>query len=512
MATIPINDVDPRNEYVATAGQTVFPYTFWIKSEGDLRVFQEGTLLTLTTHYTVDVTRVAAGGNVTLVTGATLNDSIVIDRDIPIERVSEFQTAGDFKATVLNLELSSMIAQQQQLESKLGRVLALPPESVVSTTNFALPAVLTDQRGIKWDSASGAYIETTADPDAQASAAAASAAAALVSETNAAASETAAGVSETNAAASETAAAASAASINLPTISGGDATKILEVNATEDGYDLVAAPTSTDVAVEVSADDTTPGGLESKIAAGTGISLTTLNDGGNEQLEISAADQSSNLAVSNWTGRTASQANVWTGIAWANSLEIFAAVSSGGTNRVMTSPDGINWTNRTAATASKWQTVAWSEDLSLFVAGGFTGAIMTSPDGITWTARAAASAVNWSSVTWSPSLSLFAACAATSGTTSIMTSPDGINWTSRTTPTGTAYVGIIWSEELGYFVTVPNGGVIHFLVSSDGITWTTRYPPESNSFSFVTWAAELGVFAAVSLNGTFRVQTSLYLP
>ena len=58
--------------------------------------------------------------------------------------------------------------------------------------------------------------------------------------TNSAASAAAASTSETNAGNSETAAAASAAS--LPTISGGDATRILQVNAGEDGYDFVAAP------------------------------------------------------------------------------------------------------------------------------------------------------------------------------------------------------------------------------------------------------------------------------
>lgn len=49
------------------------------------------------------------------------------------------------------------------------------------------------------------------------------------------------------------------------------------------------ASTSTDVAV--SADDTTPGPLESKVAAGDGIALETLNPGGNEQLEVRGASE-----------------------------------------------------------------------------------------------------------------------------------------------------------------------------------------------------------------------------
>ena len=45
----------------------------------------------------------------------------------------------------------------------------------------------------------------------------------------------------------------------------------------------------TDIAVKVSSDDTNNGQLEDKIVAGTNITLTTLNPGGNETLEISAS-------------------------------------------------------------------------------------------------------------------------------------------------------------------------------------------------------------------------------
>lgn len=50
----------------------------------------------------------------------------------------------------------------------------------------------------------------------------------------------AAELAETNAEAAQAAAEAAAASINIPTLAPGDAGKILEVNVTEDGYDLVA--------------------------------------------------------------------------------------------------------------------------------------------------------------------------------------------------------------------------------------------------------------------------------
>ena len=59
----------------------------------------------LTTEYTVSGVGAEAGGNVTLITGATLNDVVTIERDMPIQRSTDFQLAGDFLAATLNDEL-----------------------------------------------------------------------------------------------------------------------------------------------------------------------------------------------------------------------------------------------------------------------------------------------------------------------------------------------------------------------------------------------------------------------
>ena len=56
----------------------------------------------------------------------------------------------------------------------------------------------------------------------------------------------------------------------------------------------------------------------------------------------------------NWTARTASEANQWQSITYGNGL--FVAVSQNGTNRVMTSPDGVTWTAR-AAVSSSWYSI-----------------------------------------------------------------------------------------------------------------------------------------------------------
>lgn len=79
----------------------------------------------------------------------------------------------------------------------------------------------------------GLEIASVADLAAQATLAQASATAAQVAQT-------AAELAETNAEAAQAAAEAAAAGLSLPSIVGGDANKLLKVNAGETGYELVA--------------------------------------------------------------------------------------------------------------------------------------------------------------------------------------------------------------------------------------------------------------------------------
>jgi hypothetical protein len=64
-----------------------------------------------------------------------------------------------------------------------------------------------------------------------------------------------------------------------------------------DGSAWNAITSNTDVLVGNSASDTTPGYLAVKVAAGNNVTLTTLNSGGNEQLQITAADNSAAMAL-----------------------------------------------------------------------------------------------------------------------------------------------------------------------------------------------------------------------
>jgi len=120
-----INDNSARVQYTATSSQTVFTVPFEFFANADLKVYQNSTLKTITTHYTVVGAGVSGGGTVTFVTGATLNDIITIVRDIAVARVTDFPTSGPFVIEDLNTDLDRLTAMIQQQETKLARTVRL---------------------------------------------------------------------------------------------------------------------------------------------------------------------------------------------------------------------------------------------------------------------------------------------------------------------------------------------------------------------------------------------------
>ena len=256
-------------------------------------------------------------------------------------------------------------------------------------------------------------------------------------------------------------------------------------------------------------------------------------------------------AVITWTSRTVPEANGWFGICWSSELGIFVAVALSGTNRVMTSSNGINWTARPSPSnnwiavcwspqlrrfvavaenggaervmtssdgitwsgtsqgvqANGWHGICWSPELGLFVAVAFSGTnrVMTSPNGITWTAQSATEDNYWFSVCWSPELRLFVAVSY-NGSNRVMTSPNGTTWTAIPSPSNN-WINICWSSELGLFVAVPFGGN-KVMTSPNGITWSERLVPANKTWSYICWSRELRLFVAVARDTTNNIMSS----
>ncbi|MCK1585495.1 hypothetical protein IVB03_39565 [Bradyrhizobium sp. 168] len=133
-----VSDITPRIGYTATASQTAFTVPFVFFENSDLLVYKNDVLLTLGVHYTVTGAEDVGGGMVTLATGATLGDAIQIARHVPIEQTTHIPPSGPLDVGAINIQISKLIAIDQQTDNLLSRTLRQPDSE--ATVDMELPS------------------------------------------------------------------------------------------------------------------------------------------------------------------------------------------------------------------------------------------------------------------------------------------------------------------------------------------------------------------------------------
>lgn len=111
---IKMPEVTPIVRYSANGSQTVFSYPFPIFASEDLKVYLDGAIQI--SGFTISGAGVTAGGDVTFSTAPSSGVIVTLERDLPIERVTDFLEGGDFSAQAINNELDFLIAAIQQVE------------------------------------------------------------------------------------------------------------------------------------------------------------------------------------------------------------------------------------------------------------------------------------------------------------------------------------------------------------------------------------------------------------
>lgn len=133
-----VTNTTARNQYTATAGQTVFAYTFEVYNKNDLVVLKNSTTLSEGSNYTVSGVGSDSGGNITLAVGATAGDVITIYRNMALERTTDYQNSGDFLASEVNTDFDRLwLAIQQNATSDSRSV--KKPVTDLSSINMELP-------------------------------------------------------------------------------------------------------------------------------------------------------------------------------------------------------------------------------------------------------------------------------------------------------------------------------------------------------------------------------------
>jgi hypothetical protein len=120
----------PYNEHTGNGVTTTFGYTFLLLDADDLKVYVNGALVA-SADYTVSGVGVDAGGSVVFDTAPASGAEVLLSRELPLTRETDYQTLGDLRASTLNDDLDRLWQVGQQQDAKLGGVLRAPyPEQL----------------------------------------------------------------------------------------------------------------------------------------------------------------------------------------------------------------------------------------------------------------------------------------------------------------------------------------------------------------------------------------------
>jgi len=144
--TISLSTNVARQSYAVAQGatQSAFTVSFAFFDDDDLNVFVDGTLKTLTTHYTVSGGDGSAG-SVTMtsgneVTGISGGSTVVITRDIDLDRTTDFPASGPFAVATLNTELDKITAQFADRKDVIDRSVRLQDQDEAQSMELPLKA------------------------------------------------------------------------------------------------------------------------------------------------------------------------------------------------------------------------------------------------------------------------------------------------------------------------------------------------------------------------------------
>lgn len=258
-----------RWSYIGNGATTGFAYTSRIFADSDLKVFIDGTLKTLVSDYSVTGAGSAGGGNVVLLNAPASGGAVVIIRDVAATQGLDLASLGSFPAEENEKALDRLTVLAQQLEDAGERVLRQPDGDTANILPLPVKALRAGKvLGFDADGSPVVSSSSLASVDSILDSAAAQTTLAT----------TQAGIATARAGEAATSAAAATASA-LAASDSADAAAASAIEAAE-----IAAGANGQV--KINANDTTPGLLGAKLVAGTGLSLSENNDGGNETLTV----------------------------------------------------------------------------------------------------------------------------------------------------------------------------------------------------------------------------------
>lgn len=122
--TVPVQT--PFNSSTGNGVTTVFPYTFLILDEEDIKVTVDGVLKTIATDYTVSGVGNLSGGSVTFLAAPANGTTVVRYSDTLLKRETDYQTNGDFREVVVDADFDRAWLALRDVSYKAERAMRVP--------------------------------------------------------------------------------------------------------------------------------------------------------------------------------------------------------------------------------------------------------------------------------------------------------------------------------------------------------------------------------------------------
>jgi len=127
-----INAIKPRVQYRADGLRREFLFPFAIFADANLEVYLESDQVL--SGFTVQGAGESDGGSIVFDSPPPAGAVVTLRRRLAMQRMTDFQESGPFRAGVLNYELDYLSASLQQLEAEIERTVRLAPGNVDAKT------------------------------------------------------------------------------------------------------------------------------------------------------------------------------------------------------------------------------------------------------------------------------------------------------------------------------------------------------------------------------------------
>lgn len=151
-----------RKEYTGDGATVTFAFPYYFLADGDLKVYDGGTLQTITTHYTVSGAGNPAGGSVTFLTAPVTDNDVVILRDPGITQSTDWVENDADSAAVKEQAFDRLTMICQRLSDRMNLAMRVN-DSVVSSTISTLLPNASDGTVLGWSVSGGVASITNLD-------------------------------------------------------------------------------------------------------------------------------------------------------------------------------------------------------------------------------------------------------------------------------------------------------------------------------------------------------------